>query len=172
METVLKFDKIINSKEETNMFQINHDESFSGSTLMPEGEYEIIIKSANEDATKSGTVYINIPLIVRNDVEQPYKNKYIFYSIWKNKQTGEYNPKAFNTIAKAIGIENGRKFANLEEMLESFKGKTARITLKHEEYNGKTSERVSFWNPTKTAICAHQFKEKTLQEETHDDLPF
>lgn len=154
------------------MFQINHEDSYSGSKLMPEGEYEVIIKSANEDATKAGTVYINMPLIVRNDVDQPYKNKYIFYSIWKNKQTGEYNSKAFNTIAKAIGLENGRKFSSLEELLRAFEGRTALITLKHEEYNGKKSERVAFWNPSKTGTCAHQFKDKTPQEEMHDDLPF
>lgn len=157
------------------MFQINHEESYSGSKLMPEGEYEIIIKSAFEDATKNGIPYINIPLVVRNDVEQPYKNKHIFHSMWKNKESGEYNFKAINTIAKAIGIPNGTKFESLEQLLDSFKNKTAKITIKHNEYNGTTSERVSFWNPTKFPECKHVFKSQAatdVTEQEKDDLPF
>lgn len=152
------------------MYQINYEDSYSGSKLLPEGEYEVIIKSCNEDATNGGTIYINMPLIIRNDVDQPYQNKYIFHSIWKTKQTGEYNMKAINTIAKAVGIENGQKFDSFEALLDAFKGRVARITIKHEQYNNKTNERVAFWNPTRTQICNHQFKDKQIQET--DDLPW
>ena len=39
--------------------------------LIPEGTYEVILKDGGYmDSTKGGTVYMNIPMVVRNDVSQ------------------------------------------------------------------------------------------------------
>ena len=39
-------------------YSVNYDEATEGSDLIPEGEYECIIKYAGEDATRGGTVYM------------------------------------------------------------------------------------------------------------------
>ena len=42
-------------------------------SLLPEGEYEMVIKSACENVTKGGTQHISIPMVVRNDVQQKFQ---------------------------------------------------------------------------------------------------
>ena len=50
-------------------FKVDHSQA--GSSELPEGEYEAIIKYAGEDATKiSRTEYINVTMVVRNDIDQ------------------------------------------------------------------------------------------------------
>ncbi|HZJ77135.1 MAG TPA: DUF669 domain-containing protein [Oscillospiraceae bacterium] len=156
------------------MFTINHDEATDFGTI-EEGEYEVIVTKAFEDAARSGTLFINLHLVIRNDIEQPNKNRYIFGSIWQSKQTGEYHSGMINAVAKALRIENGKKFNTLEELLEDFLGKTARVTVGHEEYNGKTNARVQKWEQSKFEICNHQFKNIDTEGFTtinDDDLPF
>lgn len=138
-------------------FQVNHDEAIDMS-LIEEGEYEVIVAKAFEDATPNGAVFINLHLQVRNDIDQKYKNRYIFASIWQSKQTGQYHPGMLNTIAKALRIENGKTYNSLEELLNDFIHRTARVKVVHEEYNGKTYERVKSWEPSRFDVCNHVFK--------------
>lgn len=139
------------------MFTINHDEAMDMG-LIEEGEYEVVVAKAFEDVSKNGSVFINLHLVVRNDIEQKYKNKYIFASIWQSKQTGEYHPGMINTVAKALRIENGKRYNTLEELLNDFVNRTARVKVGHEEYNGKTNARVQNWDVTRFPQCNHQFK--------------
>ena len=50
-------------------FQVNHNEAIDMS-LIEEGEYEVIVAKAFEDATPNGAVFINLHLQVRNDIDQ------------------------------------------------------------------------------------------------------
>ena len=42
--------------------------------LKPEGDYEVLISKVHIDVTRGGTEYISIPMTIREDVDQPYKN--------------------------------------------------------------------------------------------------
>ena len=53
--------------------------------LKPEGDYEVLISKVHIDVAKSGTEYISIPMTIREDVDQPYKNAKIFHRIWRKK---------------------------------------------------------------------------------------
>ena len=139
------------------MFTINHDEAMDMG-LIEEGEYEVIVAKAFEDVTPNNAVYINMHLVVRNDIDQKYQNKYIFHSLWQTKATGEYHPGIINTVAKALRIENGKRYNTLEELLADFVNRTARVKVGHEKYNGKTYERVQNWDVTRFPQCNHQFK--------------
>lgn len=164
-------------------FGINHEQATQGG-LIPEGEYEVIIHAAHEDATGGGTIYFSIPLIVRNDVEQPYKNAFIWHALWKRKEPtaadmacGGYGNGQIQMISKAAGLENGRKFEDLRDWGNALRGRLLRVTVKHEEYQGKVNARVAYVNSTKRPNCNHQFKDKKNPEifrevESDDDLPF
>ena len=39
-----------------------------------------------------------------------------------------------------------------------FKGKTCKVTVKHEEYNGNTNARVKAWEVSDFQGCSHVFK--------------
>ena len=161
------------TKEELKMsFEINHEDVFSGNGLMKEGDYEVVVNNAMETATKSGITYVSIDLIVRNDVEQQYKNKHIFHAVWKIKDTGNYNMTNFNTIGKALCIPNGTRFESFEDLLNCFIGKVAKVTVKHEEYNGKTNEKIKAWKESNVQTCNHVFKDKKTVQQSDNDLPF
>ena len=83
-----------------SFFKVEHDKASEGG-LVPEGSYEVVVSKAFEDAAKSGTGFINLHLVIRNDVDQSQKNRYIFGSIWKSKDTGEYHSGMLNAVAKA-----------------------------------------------------------------------
>ncbi len=158
------------------MFTINHDEAMDMG-LIDEGTYEVVVTKAFEDATPNGAIFINLHLVVRNDIDQANKNRYVFGSIWQSKETGQYHPGMINTVAKALRIENGKRFNTLQEMLNDFVGKTARVTVKHEEYNGKTNARIQNWEQSRFIQCNHQFKLEDIQLEglhpvSNDDIPF
>ena len=143
-------------------FTVNYDDAFEGNDLIPQGDYEVIVKKAEEKETKNGDKkYISIQLAVRNDIDQKYKNKVIFESMFKKKDTGKYIPKQFNSVAKALKIPNGKNYNSLDELLDDWENKTARVRIKHEEYNGNTNARVSFWNESKFSECNHVWKDQT-----------
>lgn len=149
------------------MFVINHDEANAGG-LVAEGQYEVLVVKAYEDAANSGTQFINLHLVIRNDiVGQKHQNQYLFGSIWRSKETGQYNSGMINTLAKALRIENGKRFNSLDELLGDFVGKTARVTVKHEEYNGNVNARVKGWEQSHFNGCNHVFK----TENNNNNIP-
>jgi len=156
-------------------FGVNYDEAFEGTGLMKEGDYEILVVKAKQDQTKSGTDCINMQLVVRNDIDQQYKNKCVFNNLYKGKESGQYHSGMLNTMAKALKIENGKKYDSLDDLLADFIGKTANVTIKHEEYNGNKNERVKAWSQSKFTACNHTFKDAVTGITPIDDdgeIPF
>ena len=164
-------------------FNINHDEAGGDYSLLPEGEYEVVVKYAHENATKSGTVYISLPLAVRNDIEQKYQNKILWHALWHRREpsaadlaTDGYSNAQIQAISKAVGLPNGRAFGSLEEWMAYLEGKPLRVTVKHEAYNNQTRERVQWTNNTLHPDVQHVWRDPALKtaaiEAEEDDLPF
>lgn len=151
-----------------NMFQLNHDDVFENN--IPDGEYEVFINRVAENVTQNGAEYVEVDLIVRNDVSQPNRNSHIFHKIWRSKESNEYNPKSFNIIGKAAQIPNGRAYRTMEELFADFAGSPVRVKIKNEtsEYNGKTYENVNVkqWMTTKIdGPIRHVRKEKAQPQQ-------
>lgn len=169
---------------------LDYNDVQQGDRLIPEGDYEVIIKSAYEDTTKGGTQYIHIPLIVRNDIEQPYKNAYIWYSIWRaknptdrDKAFGGYLSSQLLRLCQAAGIPSDTRFEDLTALLDTLSGKLLRVKVKHDEYNNTVTAKVQYINETQTKECNHifQFKDHAAAfaqsdgatvEVEDEDLPF
>jgi hypothetical protein len=146
-------------------YSVNYDEAAEGSDIIPEGEYECIIKYAGEDATKGGTMYMGVTLVVRNDVNQPCKNKYIWHHIWQKKEPSPadlacsgYSSKQINAVSKAAKLPNGKSYDSLADWADGLKNKIVRVTVEHEEYQGKTNARVKWVNESKCPDCQHKWK--------------
>ena len=180
-------------------YSVNYDEAAEGTDLIPEGEYECIIKYAGEDATRGGTVYMGVTLVVRNDINQPCKNKYIWHHIWQKKEPtpadlacSGYSSKQINAVSKAAKLPNGKSYDTLTDWADDLKNRCVRVTVEHEEYQGKTNAKVKWVNESKHPDCQHKWKGEedmskeatpaaaenstnNFQEVKHmsdDDLPF
>ncbi|EOS9363095.1 DUF669 domain-containing protein [Listeria innocua] len=161
------------------MFKVDHNDVFTNG--VENGTYEVVLYNANEDATKSGAEFINIDLIIRNDVNQKFQNAHIFHRVWKAKATNEYSQTALNTIAKAIQLPNGKDYNTLDELLKDLLTKTCQVTVKNEEseYNGQIYKNlnVKAWAESKiTGPLQHVFKKKENElppvEVNESNLPF
>lgn len=137
-----------------------------GNELLPEGKYECVIKDAFPSETRKGTPYLDIRLVIRNDVEQKYKNKYIFHSIWKKKEPSEqdkqvdgYSFKQLMSLANAAGLPSGKNYASVEELCKDFVGSCVNVETEHDEWDGKINVRVKYCNKTEYPECKHVFKE-------------
>lgn len=135
------------------------------SELIPTGDYECIIKYAGEDSTKRNTVFMGVTLVVRNDIDQPCKNKYIWHHIWQKKEPtpadlacSGYSSKQINAVSKAAKLPNGKSYDSLADWADELKNKCVRVTVEHEEYQGKTNARVKWINETKHPDCRHKWK--------------
>lgn len=153
-------------------FSTNYDDL--GSSLLPEGKYECIVKDAFPSETKKGTPYLDIRLVIRNDVEQKYQNKYIFHSIWKKKEPSEqdkqvdgYSFKQLMSLANAAGLPSGKNYASVEELCKDFVGKCVGVETEHDEYDGKTNVRVKYCNKTEYPECKHVFKEASAAADSN-----
>lgn len=166
-------------------FSTNYEQN----TLLPEGDYECIIKAAYLTATKGGTEYFSVRFIIRNDVPQKYQNKNIFHAIWKKREpTADDNKvegfsyKQLMNLAKSAKLPKGKNYETLNEFGEDLVGKCVKVVIEHNEYNGETQEKVRYTAETKYPDCKHAFKAtEPLQEvqtktdeevSVDDDLPF
>lgn len=166
-------------------FSLDMENVFEGG--VKDGVYEAVISSMKEDATKGGTEYTAVNLVIRNDIEQAHKNQYVFHKIWKAKATGKYNMTFFNTIGKAANLQKGKQYSSLEELFNDFIGKPVKIRVKNEtsEYNGNTYENLNVkeFRETEFPNVQHKFKKEEQSENIfkdvgdnkqtdNDDLPF
>ncbi|MCL2461382.1 MAG: DUF669 domain-containing protein [Defluviitaleaceae bacterium] len=180
-------------------FAVNYKNA--DNSIIPEGYYEVVVLSAFEDAKKnSASVFINMPLVVRNDVEQPEKNKRIFFSIYKKAEPtandaahGGYPANQIDKLSKAAGLSNGKQYDSLEQWLEDMEHKPLRVKVFHDEYKGATYAKVEIFaknndgvTPTKFPDVKHAYKTEdaagaktsapagftAAAEINDDDIPF
>lgn len=138
------------------MFTINTEDTLS-SGKVPAGNYEVIISKCEIDYTKgSGKEHINIDMIIRNDIRQPYQNSHIFIKQFPGKDG--YNMKFINTMAKACAIQNGLAFENFQQLLAVFVNKPVNVKIDYEEFNGYDNVRVKAWNSTNYPTVNHAYK--------------
>lgn len=155
-------------------FKANQSEAVQGNSIKPEGDYECIIQNIEERTNKNNKTWLNIAMVIRNDIQQNYKNAYIFHTLWKRKEPTEadkqvngYGFGQVMALGKAAGLPDGKEYDSLQQFCEELVSKPLRVTLKHEEYNGKTQERVSWLNPTKFPEVNHISKPKTVSNDTY-----
>lgn len=153
----------------TNYEDIN-DEEYG---LVPEGVYEVVIKNAEEKETKSGKLHLNLTLVIRNDVEQKCKNRYLFLKYWKrrepsdeDKQVQDYSFKQIMRLCKSADIPNNKSYETILDLCKDLAGRTLNVTVEWEEYNAKEYENITWVNPSKFKECKHVFKEKDKEKNT------
>lgn len=134
--------------------------------LIKPGDYEVIIKEVTEGASQQkGTPFIQIELVVRNDVNQEFKNKHLWFTIWDTPATREKGmyAKQINTVSKHTGVQNGASFNSIADWGRFITNRPVIATVKLEEYNGEQKERVSYISVTKFPQCQHVWQQSNSQ---------
>lgn len=161
-------------------FSVDHNDVYSDN-LIAEGKYEFLIHNSYFDVTKSGAECICLDLVVRNDVDQKYQNKHIWYQSWKRKNPDEkciegYSRQDINAISKAAALQNGKSYNDLEEWMDDLKGKVVGATVYHDTYKDSTYNKVRYFYPSSHPNCTHEVKGKpggyVNIEYEEEDLPF
>jgi hypothetical protein len=159
-------------------FSTDYSDVSEGTDLLPEGEYEVIIKYAGEDSTPApgNKIYISVVCVLRNDVDQKYKNKYLFHALWHRRTpspadmaVGGYSSKQINSMSKAVGIPQNQEFETLADWCETLTNRCMRVTTEHDTYNGKTRDKIKWTNATQFPDCKHVWKSKDGEETTVDN---
>lgn len=142
-------------------------ENLNDNEILPVGSYEVIIKSAVPAETKSGKSMLDIRMVVRNDVEQKYKNRYIFHSLWKRKeptqmdmQVDGYSFKQLMSLAKAVRLPSGKDYATVDDLCKDFVNKVCKVDIIHEPDTNDPKiirAKVSFCKETGYPDCKHVF---------------
>ena len=142
--------------------------------LIDEGAYECILESAIIGTTPNGTEKIDLKIRIRNDIDQKFKGRYIFDTIWKDKET----PRLFDKkkINKLLGtqkhIKEGTAFTTIEDVLAVLNGArlVANVKSSFNEYYGEDRNYVSYYTPSKAVAQSITTNEPIAI--TEDDLPF
>lgn len=130
-------------------------------SIIPEGDYEVVIKEVKEGtSTNKGTPYVQFELVIRNDINQQYKNKHLWYVVYDTPTTRERGifPGNIYKVLKHAGIPDKSEFKDYQDVTRAIFGRPIIATVKHSEYNGQTQEKVNFIGPTKFPQCHHQWQ--------------
>lgn len=134
--------------------------------LIPQGEYEVIIRNIEERTTRKGSTGLNLSLVIRNDVEQNYKNRYVFHNLWKKKeptpadmQVQGYSFKQIMQLAKSAKLPSGKSYESVQDLCKDLQYRALRVKIIHDTYNGNTSEKIDRINESKFPQCQHVWKQ-------------
>jgi hypothetical protein len=161
-------------------FSVDYNKATEGTGLIPPGTYETLIREPHLDMTrKTQEVYLSIPLVIRNDLAQPYQNSILWYSMRQKRKDPDaadiacdgYSAKMIHTLSRAAGLPNGKAYGSIEDWLADLDGKLIRISVKHRVENGKTFYDYGFPEQTKYTVNNHQMKPRTQQPGGQASLP-
>ena len=149
------------------------------SSLIKEGDYEVIIERAERKVLPSGKEKISIMFRIRSDFEQAYKNKCVFEDIWAEKDHPEFfNRKRLNQLIGTQHIEDGRVFEDVNAVIRFLLGANAiiHVAVIFDDYSGEDKNTISYYKSSKSAPKAIKpstaVEKKGSEGVSTDDLPF
>lgn len=158
------------------LFSVNYEAAEQFSSI-EDGTYEVVVFSAEQSASRTGTDFLDIRLKIRDDFQQKFRNNLIFDKVWINKQTLQYPEWALQRYAKAVKIPQGIEINTIEQFLDIIKGKTLKVTVKNEqsESDGKTYDNLNIKKMEQSELPAYSGTVSSEPAQTKDDdldLPF
>lgn len=145
--------------------------------LLNDGEYECVIDEIKEKTYgMENKTCLSIQFRIRSDVEQAGKNRIVFETLYKSKETNDYNGKRIGNLLCACGLPVGKSKDTISEVCKFCKGAylLVGIGIRMNDYLGKNENYVKFYGKTKNASNASTLVNEPKQEEeiSDDMLPF
>ena len=130
-------------------------------SIVPEGDYEVVIKEVKEGvSTQKGTPFVQFELIIRNDINQQFKNKHLWYVVYDTpitREKGQYPGNIWKVLQNA-GVPDKSTFKDYQDVTRTIYGRPVVATVKHQDYNGNKQARVTYISATKFPQCQHNFR--------------
>lgn len=134
---------------------------------MVEGDYEVQMIKAEEKTSQSGSTYLGIEFVVREDVDQHYKKHHLWRNYYKD-ENGSYNAEQLGRLINAFGVPEG-----MSADLEALVGGCCMVHVKpYTSKTGRTSDSISYYMPTKAGQIFESFNKFTEVDEDETGLPF
>lgn len=139
-------------EEKINAMALNFGEEFDTNgdfALIDDGKYEVVIDKIEQKESQKGNKYLNVVFKIRNDVDQGFKNRKLFYRI--NAKEGDicYD---FNRVNKIIITQKNtptykKFFTDVDEVLQYLVGLHLIITVEtaFDDYSQKDRNNVKDW---------------------------
>lgn len=109
-----------------------------------EGFYEVYVDAVDKAVSMGELEKGAIRLKVRDDVDQPEKDRLIFVNLNTNPNIAW----KLSAIATAAGVESGTGFETLDDYLQALKGASMKVKVAHRVYNDKTYADAKSFYPT------------------------
>lgn len=159
------------TNNETLDFGEDFEKSFG---LIDEGDYEVTLEKLEKKTSAKGGKYLNITFGIRKDVEQKFKGRKLFYSIFAQEGDKAYN---FDVINKIIITQKNRPdykthFEDIDEVFQYLVGLHLIISVEitFDDYSGSDRNRVADWSfkPSIWDEGDHPAAEENLQPVGND----
>jgi hypothetical protein len=161
--------------------------------LIDDGVYEVVLDKIETKVSKSNNKYLNVTFKIRDDVDQNFKTRRIWHTIFSRDNDKAFN---FNAINEIIVTQEGRPdykrhFKSFDEILQYLIGLhlTLRIGTEFDQFKGEDAniiEKGSFgpseWDKTHPSANAQPAPVGNdgakggnldqLDDVVSDDLPF
>lgn len=164
------------------MYEFEQKEEYS---LIPNGEYEVILERAERRTANSGKEYINLTFRIRNDVNQQCQGRTIFEAIFPDRERmGQFDHKKLGSIIRTQGASGKYSFADDDELIQYINGLAMRITIEikePDEYHTENYNQIKYRSykpsnagPKSLAAGVEEMKEKfgEVFDVSAEDLPF
>ena len=170
----------------------------TGFEALPKGNYEVIITKPTIKSTQAGREYINMQLVVRNDLDNvtnlantnaKYHNRIVFAQIYTDKETDRYNTEDLMFYLEAAQVPDGTEIKDMQHFLDLIEDKPVRVyvTQRENEYKGVKQIQNKVWansvEKSQFPQVNHVFKNKSTtdpvgstqpanEEQISNNLPF
>lgn len=113
--------------------------TFTGKTetsypLIPKGEYEARLRVEKDKTKSTGSEYIKITAIIRDDIKQNIDGqggRLVFDGIYKNRESNNYNENKINYILSAIPNVK-LQFEDYDDLIQYLNGQIVKIVVDQE----------------------------------------
>lgn len=138
--------------------------------LIKEGEYETTLERIVEGETPNGKRKLDLMFVIEDS--GTYNKRKVFDTIWKERETEFYNRRRLNMLLGTQHFEDGKEFANIQEIIDELTNTKVRIKIvvSFDDYKNEDINKIAYY--MSSTIQPKKLESKKEVEISDDDLPF
>lgn len=150
------------------------DKSDALGGLVKEGDYEAIIERMEVKTIPSGKNKLSVAFRIRDDVDQNYKNKWMFKDIWEEKDNqGVFNRKQINQLLGTQKIDDGQEFESINDVIKFLENAPLiiHVSIEFDDYRGEDVNTISYFKKTKVVPQVIQGDDEDIPQSPVPPMP-